>query len=97
VKEGKRSFQELNTPDLENTNRIMQAGRNAPPTARGMSGMQMGCFATLQPEMRRDAGMSASRKLKQVINATSVYKTRNMALLSVAIVSCLSPVLLMRC
>jgi hypothetical protein len=48
AREGKRSFQELIAPDLENANSVMQDGRNVPSTARGTSGMQMGCFATLQ-------------------------------------------------
>jgi hypothetical protein len=46
VREGKRSFQELNAPNLEKTNRIKQVGGNVPPTRRGKLGMQMGCFAT---------------------------------------------------
>jgi hypothetical protein len=42
----------------------MQEGENITPIARGKSGMQMGCSAALQPEMRRDAGMRATQAPK---------------------------------
>jgi hypothetical protein len=42
----------------------MQEGGNITPTAREKSGMQMGCSAVLQLEMRRDSGMLATKARK---------------------------------
>jgi hypothetical protein len=63
---GKKCFQELNAPNLENANWMMQVGGNVPPTARGKLRMQIECFATLQLEMRLGTGMLAvqTRKIR---------------------------------